>query len=406
MCRSTGEGYRRCKSGIHGKVIESYQKALYYRAKKTGKTISQWITDNPEENQKLQDKRDSKLKIATQDSPTSNSKVEKAVSSSVEFLKPDVMRTIDPRAASMVSCIKESKKELGELTPSQQHALLGYTGISYQSVNKALLGVDGFQVDEWEKEGWRDRNKVGSTFRDYHDAADYVNELDSFLKERNSEERITYRGIVGSGISRMLNSISGTEHYNTNGSLGHIFTDDEKSHATQKLVEHYKQGTQIKFDSYVSTSLNPSTGANWAYSDKNSVGIIYEIKTNAGKNISSASNIDTEREVLLPRGLNFKVVNAYIPKDYKYQNANRVGDITEKSTKGRNGYVVVQLVEVDDLGNEIGSSVKEHIPSKKIDGHTLEMEEFDRIEKMLEEEDMDGDMEDMDSIDEDDDSNW
>lgn len=376
MCRSTSEGYRRCKSGARGKIAESYQKALYYRAKKSGKTINQWITDNPEDAKVLQGKRDAQL-----------ARTETMIKNQEALFAPDEIRTIDPRVTFLNDCLKESQKELSNLTADERHAIRGYTGISYQTVNKALLGIGGFSTDDEEPERWRDRDLVGGIFKNLDDAADYVNELDNALKERHHEERVTYRGIVGQGISNILNDISGTKQYtNEYGSGGYVFNPEEKVHATKMLVEHYKEGTQVKFDSYVSTSLNPSTGVDWSYRDNNSVGIIYEIKSNAGKNISIASSSRREREVLLPRGLNFKVVSSYVVEEYKYQHPDSKGTIVERSTAAvKNGFVVVQLIEVDDTGNEIDAEVREYIPAKKIDTQTLEAEESNRIQKALDE---------------------
>lgn len=117
---------------------------------------------------------------------------------------------------------------------------------------------------------------------------DTVDKMDAALDNGAKEQRIVYRGVSFS--SPMFSGYKSILDYTAN---------------------NLSLGTEISFDNYQSSSL--SAGVGYRYSQKGDTpdGMVYEILTPEGANITSISNYRSEKEVLLPREQKYVVVGKH-----------------------------------------------------------------------------------------------
>ncbi len=366
MCRSTAEGYRRCRNGKHGKVIESYQKALYYRAKKSGKTIDQWIIDNPDSVKKLQDKRDSSLESIQSLESLENS-----------TLIPDADGTFsyklitERRVYDGVLDLEEYKEEKEDycrnlkLTERQESAIRYYSNDLFNPLNKYFLEKPEEDIFNEDSLPWEETEDGYQTFfNDESDLMDYASELDISLSHRSKEKRNLYRG-----MSVHMNS---SLFVDDNGQKFPIKNLDDQKEFLDNL---YTPGTEIAFNAYSSASDYVGVGAEWCGIDEErskhneSISILYEMKTNAGLPIAHISDNEHEREVLLPRGIRYKVSESYWNDDNQYTYDVLEETIDNSSTyisegKSKNQRVlIVQLVEVNEYGEEVNTNEPYEAPA-------------------------------------------
>lgn len=274
-------------------------------------------------------------------------------------------------ADSIPSKIKEhmeqSNKKLEHLTDEEKLALRGYTGFSAGVCNNILFGKTYQYYDEAPK--WKE-SAGPCDFADREDLVDYMETMDTILAPRQEESRIVYRGIP---IYKSL-------HDEIGASIGKDLHITDTEGLVAGLKEYYKLGKTFNYNTYLSTSHSPYVAAsrtNNAFNTKEDYytkpeirGIMFELKTNAGLDVTGAArNHSFEREVILPRETYFKVVGVDVrPEKYDtvsgYDHARTPDEFKEKTFKDL--AVVVQMVEVDAQGNEI-THTNPHKPTKAIE---------------------------------------
>lgn len=353
MCRSTVEGYRRCKNGKHGKAVESYQKALYYRAKKSGKTIDQWVSDNPDTVKELQDKRNSIIQTLQQDELAPP-----------VLMPPSYKPLSEHRVYEGITDLEEYKEGTEDycrnlnLTERQESALRYYSNDLFNPLNKYFLEKPEEDIFNDDSLPWEETEDGYQTFfNNESDLMDYSSELDISLSHRSKEKRNLYRGMGIHENSSLFVDDSGKKFPIENLDEQKVFLD--------KL---YTPGTEIAFNAYASTSDYVGVGAEWCGIDEErtegneSIGILYEMKTNAGLPIAHISDNEHEREVLLPRGMRYKVSQAYWNDDNQYtydvleDNIDNSSSYISKEKSKNPRTLIVQLVEVDENGEEINTT--------------------------------------------------
>lgn len=250
--------------------------------------------------------------------------------------------------------IAQSEEALERLDPMERKALRGYSGFAAGAVNN-LLQKKTYnyyaEAPEWRESG------APSDFNSREDLKDYVETLDSVLAERGDEEKILYRGTpIYKNIHEELEKVVGRkiEAQDTAGIL-------------EGLTKYYPVGKVIGHDTYLSTSSDPYIAAErtqnsintvqdyWNKSEK--VGIVWELKTNAGVDLTGAAgrSYKRERETILPRETYFKISNVELaPKEYS--------TIDEDFD---NIAIVIQMEEVDRDGKPI--TAKTHKPERSVE---------------------------------------
>ncbi len=247
------------------------------------------------------------------------------------------------------------------LAEKEAHSIFCYTNELSIPLNKYLLNksledvYDDDSAQQWDQDSGYDR-----TFVDEKNLIDCVQTLDSALSHRVAEPRITYRGLRVRYDSTLVKSA------NYGKSV-------ENSQQRRDIVEKtYAMGSEIVFDGYSSTSDSIDIAADWCgasseydanYDHSAQTGIIFEIKTSAGLPISQFSGHELEREVLLPRGLKFKVANSYWnnPEEGKSYSFNKTNDYAREYVAKNPHTMIVQLVEIDDQGQEIQDHTAKHV---------------------------------------------
>lgn len=269
--------------------------------------------------------------------------------------------------ANIADHVAQSKKGLAHLTDEENMALSGYTGFGAGVCNSVLLGNTYQYYDRAPR--WKD-SEGPCDFVDREDLVSYMETIDTLLAPRQEESRIVYRGIP----------IYDALHDEIGASIGKELHANDTAGLAEGLKEFYKQGKIFNYDTYLSTTHsahyaakrteNESETKDHRYNEPFEIkGIMFELKTNAGLDVTGAarSHYADEREVVLPRDTHFKVTNVYV-KPEKYDTVSgydRKPDKLEQKTYTQLA-VVVQMVEVDSQGNEI-THTKPHKPTKSIE---------------------------------------
>lgn len=170
-----------------------------------------------------------------------------------------------------------------KLTENELTALKDYTGISYSVVNQFLLDEDKF-IRESRPEYLENRKRV---------AKNLIEELDKIFDKAERVEHTVYRYMTPD--TTVMNIPSGEEYAKQLG-----------------LIE----GQEVSFNSYLSTTIDPHLLGRYAAEDhEENITVIMVVNTDKGIPVGrtatrpSEANFtqDTEREMLLPRGMKFKV---------------------------------------------------------------------------------------------------
>lgn len=277
-------------------------------------------------------------------------------STAVRTLSPSIPKDLEEHRAVSI----KQADALG-LDEYQRTALASFGGFAAGIVNSVTYGNEYDYYDEAPL--WRTSD--GPTdFSTREDLVDFMETLDSALEKRNDKSKIVYRGIpIYSSIHDAIEKEAGKR----------ISPSDSKTIA-EGLKKYYAIGKVFHHKAYVSTSVSAEVAAErtensantkQSYYDKpERVGIMFEMKTNAGVDITGLArpHYAYEREVVLPRDTYFKVVNVKInPEPYvvSSDNAKRSGDTTTFDKLA----CVVQLVEVDSKGNPLDNA-KTHKPKQ------------------------------------------
>lgn len=223
-----------------------------------------------------------------------------------------------------------SRAELEDHSLAEKKALKTFTSNDYKWINTALYGK-GSLKNETEQQA----QSYKSSYDDKTDSIDYspisfdkqtpsrlkdvVNALDSALDKGPKQQRILYRGMF--------------PYHAAWGS------PDELSNYVEK---NYAIGKEFKFDGYQSTTYNPTMAAGSASHG----GLIFEISTPSGVNVTSVSEYDTEEEAILPRDSRYMIVGLH-------KNVNFCSQIGKESHSPdyREGVTIIQMVEITETGH-------------------------------------------------------
>ena len=242
-----------------------------------------------------------------------------------------------PSALSRNTLMRLSRKELKGATIGEVDALHLYTGNSYKWINGAMYsaskdasrkylieGQDSVDhtkhheysilIDE-ELSSYRNHQYVSTEMRTKAHFAEIVDNIDRGLEKTPNQQRILYRGMK---VNHSAFKNMGISDY---------------------VDGNYPLGQEVEFDGFQSASYSPGVGARYSDDD----GLIFEIKTPSGVNVTGVSEFPNESEVLLPRNSRYMVVGVH-------KNVERYGYKESHFTGSKQDVTVVQLVEITDNG--------------------------------------------------------
>jgi hypothetical protein len=319
-------------------ITASVRKKVAYRAEKAGITPDEWKAQNPEMLAKITAASENKVSIK-HSSGTSVDLVPEATL----LQSTDELRSWNPKVPTdLEEHMQQSLEGLSHLSVEEKQALELYRGHYHESINGALTGRAPLKFNSYYPAGHWKTSTNATAFHDFNDFKNYINHMDSALSKRHSENRVIYRGVGSAGAFSLVNG-SGIQVNDPDLDGSKENTGNIKA----ALVEHYKPGTEVRFDGYASTSLDPSVAAIWAGSGHGKPAVIYELQTSLGSDVTGISEFggEDEREVILPRSSCFKVVNVYTDATYSCESADE--GVVEKNSYTDGNTVVVQLVEVN-----------------------------------------------------------
>lgn len=379
MCKLKAHG-KRCPVTSHRKEVESYRQKVKYQAKKEGTTSQEWLKSdegqkfatahdprivNPNWHQEHQEQL-ALIKNGHPQVTMSNNFLATTNDLSIikaNFPERDQVRGEDEIALSTIGEYKKIiAKKTKKFSMHESNGLKTYSTGKYREINRLLRDIDPNMTEEEYKETFYKNIKDPKEFDDRQRKT--IENIDSALSHRRESAEITYR----------------------------CMTSDDTIGQT---LEKYKPNSVISFDSYTSTSHSPLIAANFSdhildsdddgelnFDKKNKTldytvddysvvnhSIMFEVQSNAGQPIALHSIISEEKEILMPRGLHFKVVESYATTEQNPYKIKQSGH----NFKGTDGYVgqvkdkfvVVQLVECDKDGNIISPNDQtRHIPPK------------------------------------------
>lgn len=211
---------------------------------------------------------------------------------------------------------KKSNDEIQNLSNIEKQALRYFTTHNHQWINHALYSesfYQGLQKTKGTKKPLFNEKKSNIKELNWpiHESQEEFNEitpvLDEALSKGPQNQKIVYRGI--SVLSDSMSEKNIDEWFN----------------------EDLPLGKEIVFDGYHSSS--PDFGVGLSFAEG---GLLFEILTPEGINISKISRYSTEREILLPRGSRYMVVG----KHHNFTNTDQYSQNIK----------IVQLVAINDQG--------------------------------------------------------
>lgn len=257
---------------------------------------------------------------------------------------------------SLEKHITQSAENLKNYTPEQRLALRSYTGFAAGVVNNILQKNTYEYYDD--APNWKESDSA-CDFNSREEVKSYIEVLDESLAKRQKESRVLYRG------TPIYKSI----HEDIEKTLGRKIPMEDTEGLVEGLKKHYQVGRIFEYDTYLSTTSDPevaaertenSAGTARRYYDEEpeKIGIMWELKTNSGLDVTGATN-DTfayERETVLPRETRFKITNVEIaPQSYK---------TTEKDRN--NLAIVIQMEEIDENDKPM-TSTEDHKPKTSVE---------------------------------------
>lgn len=240
-------------------------------------------------------------------------------------------------------------KELPALNYRERAALSVFASRSYSTINTYLHGVP--TAEKIQRTGLADRFDHSINSED-----EYLKERDDDDAESRSEEYIVNRSIRDTCRSfyyhEMITATNLQDYVSTVDSAfskasgvertlyrGESFGKEHHEGTLKEYIDtHMKLGSKVKFKGLQSTSLKEKAAKDFGCVGKYD-GIVYEIKSPSGINISGVSPYPGESEVLLPRNTQYRVVGVH----YMGGRNNFTGENINTA--------VIQLVEVDDNDN-------------------------------------------------------
>lgn len=210
---------------------------------------------------------------------------------------------------------KASEQELKNLTENERNAIKFFTSSAFANFNRVIFG--NLKINDKEQ-------------KEYYN--NIANQIDNGLNKKPKLTRTVYRGVK---TRASIFGINTTDDYQTKTNKINTYID-----------KNYNIGKTVDFEGYQSTSLDPSVAIDWADKD----GIVFEIMTPNGVNITSISQNADETEVLMPRNTKYMVVGVQKPDEIPF------------SYKSKPSHII-QLVAVDENNNILTDDYK-HKTSK------------------------------------------
>lgn len=246
---------------------------------------------------------------------------------------------------SMNDCLDDSEKELAILNDAEKSSLRFFTSSNFKRVNSAIYH-QSFKTGDSEKFFVGDNLKIDNSYdvtpavtKDF--AKEVTGLLDSALDQAPREDRIVYRGMSENYFFE--HSLIDMDMDSFDDDIFDSDFDMFSSPTDDWVKKNVVLGETMHFDGYQSTSLSSRFGEDYAGPG----GVIFEIKTPEGLNVTSVSCHNHEKEVVLPRDSHYMVVGLH--KDVPL-------------SVGGKAYVV-QLVAIDD-NQEIITKENKHQPKK------------------------------------------
>lgn len=161
-----------------------------------------------------------------------------------------------------------------------------------------------------------------------YQAKEAIKALDKALLHTADEARILYRG----------QSVAGDHLKGKTAAEVHAYVD-----AT------YKIGHEVEMKGYTSATPSALTALRYSITEDNMggkpEGLLFEMKTKKGVNITSASLYAREAETLIPRDTKWKVVAVHKSKIIKAESVNMA--VPSIKSKNQSKVTLIQLVEVE-----------------------------------------------------------
>lgn len=239
--------------------------------------------------------------------------------------------------------VKLSRAELNDLDERELRALSVFSNSElYEHINVPLYNsTDDEEILQGQYDDVEDTvdllsgDVMSDEFEDFYpeelltkrNYAELINNLDSAIAKGPGEQRVLYRGVSAASGFIM----------NYYGSVDDYGVDDY-------VEKNFTLGSEIQFNGYQSSSSNPLIAKRFA---NEGFGVVCEILTPAGINMSSMSDFDEESEVLLPRQSRYMVVGTHKIK---------------RNGKSPSETNIVQLVAINDKG-EVLTAANMRTPS-------------------------------------------
>lgn len=380
MCKLKGYG-KRCPATPQRKEAESYRQKVKYQAKKEGLSSQEWLSTergsvfaqnndprilNPnwhkEHQESLAKMHSTQPQVTMSDdflaSPADLSIIK------ANFPERDTVRGQERLASlDMTNYLDEVSKQAKTLTPEEAESIRIYSSSQYKKINTLLREIDPNMSPEEYREKFYPRYNDEDFEKMDSQRRKTIENLDSALSERRAESEVTYRCIT-----------------------------TQKS--IEESLEEYKPNAVLSFDGYTSTSHSPAVAVVFSdlmpefgeFDDEDDMptnegmeqktmpyehseyapsnhNLMFEMQSNAGQPIAMHSELEAEKEILIPRGMHFKVVNSYVATEespYRidqgksgfYEGGDVIGEV-------KSHLVVVQLVECDKDGNIVSPNAKD-----------------------------------------------
>ena len=154
---------------------------------------------------------------------------------------------------------------------------------------------------------------------------EFTSHLDTALAQKTlGEQRILYRGM----------------------GPWHDAFNKYDADVSQYVDDNYSLGQEVKFDGYQSASYSVGIAANYAGNE----GILFEIKSASGINVTNSSAFTREAEVIFPRDARYMIVGIHKNARFKFE------DVSTENNLPREDVTIVQLIEITEQGSVRDSS--------------------------------------------------
>lgn len=237
----------------------------------------------------------------------------------------------------METFFEVSRAEIDQADGDEKRAADFYTGSDFRWINNSINGtIDVPDDDQWDRE--EDVNTV-----DFQTLTTFVTEDDREYDDTTGEPPVRTVSAVKRVVATLDSAIEkGPKRQRT---VYHSVKGDASffggKSAGEWLDENAQNGSEIVFDGYQSTS--PKTDGIKKFSQDN--GVIFEILTPEGINVTSNSHFQDEFEVVLPRNARYMVVGSsrHVDIDFPHTHHTAYKDSVDNMT-------VVRLVAINSRG--------------------------------------------------------